>query len=374
MSSNRPSDAKEVISLRTYIIRRIVPYVAALTGITGLTVLLISFGVNRFCIGAGNPETERATYILGGGVCGVLVGLTIGVIVLLLMRMRNAASEPILRLLHEALERMRLGDVKPFRTNYAIAEIRRLAEIFDRLFRLQDERVAELAEILHSLNHSLGSPLFRLLDAAERLEAIGPEAKEIAAIIRETESVIDETVTMTVGIADNYSRINGAPPKPVDIPATVRAAVERHRAAAAEKHITMTLSVPEAPLVLMAHESRIGDIASNLVSNAVKYTPDGGHVTVTATNVPSLSSTTGAVTASIAVSDTGIGIEPQDAERIFRAGYRAEAARSVHGTGFGLALVRSIARSYGGDCTFVPNPTGGTTFTATMKLNKEISK
>ena len=76
-------------------------------------------------------------------------------------------------------------------------------------------------------------------------------------------------------------------------------------------------------------------------------------------------------TLTLAVSDTGIGIEPQDAERIFRAGYRAEAARSVHGTGFGLALVRSIARSYGGDCTFVPNPTGGTTFTATMKLEKE---
>ena len=371
MSSPRRYDAKEPISLRSYIIRKVVPYVTALTGITGLTVLLLAFGMNQFCNGTGSPGTERATYILGGGVCGVLVGLTIGVIVLLLMRMRNAAADPILCLLHEALERMRLGDVKPFRTDYAIAEIRRLAEIFDRLFRLQDERVAELAEILHSLNHSLGSPLFRLLDATERLEAIGPETKEIATIIRETESVIDETVSMTVGIADNYSRINGAPPKPVDVSATVRAAVERHRAAAAEKHITMTVSVPDAPLVLMAHESKIGDIASNLVSNAIKYTPEGGSVSVRI--VPSLSSATGAdkPTLTLAVSDTGIGIEPQDAERIFRAGYRAEAARSVHGTGFGLALVRSIARSYGGDCTFVPNPTGGTTFTATMKLEKQ---
>lgn len=365
MSSSRPSDAMEVISLRSYIIRRIVPYVAALTGITGLTVLLISFGVNRFCIGAGNPGTECATYILGGGVCGVLVGLTIGVIVLLLMRMRNAASEPILSLLHEALERMRLGDVKPFRTDYAIAEIRRLAEIFDRLFRLQDERVAELAEILHSLNHSLGSPLFRLLDAAERLEAIGPETKEIAAIIRETESFIDETVTMTVGIADNYSRINGAPTKPVDIPATVRFVVERHRAAADEKHIALTVSLPEKPFVLMAHESKVGDIVSNLLSNAIKYTPDGGSVTVAVRNAASLE---------IAVSDTGIGIREEDREKVFRAGYRAEEARSVHGTGFGLALVRSIARSYGGDCTFVPNPNGGTTFTATMTLEMENHK
>ena len=46
MSSSRPSDAREIISLRSYIIRKIVPYVAALTGITGLTVLFISFGVN----------------------------------------------------------------------------------------------------------------------------------------------------------------------------------------------------------------------------------------------------------------------------------------------------------------------------------------
>ena len=173
---------------------------------------------------------------------------------------------------------------------------------------------------------------------------------------------------MAVGIADNYSRINGAPPKPVDIPATVRAAVERHRAAAAEKHITMTVSVPETPLVLMAHESKIGDIASNLVSNAIKYTPEGGSVSVSI--VPPSALAGGDVALTLAVSDTGIGIEPQDAERIFRAGFRAAAARRVRGTGFGLALVRSIARSYGGDCTFVPNPTGGTTFTATMKLER----
>ena len=374
MSSPRRYDAKEPISLRSYIIRKVVPYVTALIGITGLTVLLVAFGVNQFCNGAGDVETERASYILGGGVCGVLVGLTIGVIVCLLMRMRNAAADPILCLLKEALERMRLGDVKPFRTDYAIAEIRRLAEIFDRLFRLQDERVAELQDLVHSVNHSLGGPLFRLLAAAEALESGAFDPKEIAKAIKEAEAAIDRIVTMALGIADNYSRINGSPAQPTDLVLVISEAVERHRAAAAGKRIALALSLPDGPLVRMAHDSKVSEIAANLVSNAIKYTPEGGRVSVALSTAPSSSSMTGADTATIAVSDTGIGIPEKDSERIFEAGFRSEAARSVSGTGFGLALVRSIARSYGGDCTFVPNLTGGTTFTATMTLEIESTK
>ena len=362
MSSLRPSDAKASVSLRSYIISKIVPYVTALIGITGLTVLFVAFGVSRLCDGADGLQTERVYFILGGGVCGVLVGLTVGVTVWLLMRMRNAAADPILCLLHEALERMRLGDVKPFRTDYAITELRRLAEIFDRLFRLQDERVAELQELVHSVNHSLGGPLFRLLAAAEALKSGTYDPAPLAKTIREAEAAIDRIVTMALMIADNYSRINGSPPRPTDLIAVVTEAVERHRATAAEKRIALSLSLPERPLVRMAHESKISEVTANLVSNAIRYTPDGGRVSISLINEAPVQ---------IVVSDTGFGIPKEDAERIFEAGFRSEAARSVHGTGFGLALVRSIARSYGGDCTFIPNPTGGTTFTATMNLEME---
>ena len=111
-----------------------------------------------------------------------------------------------------------------------------------------------------------------------------------------------------------------------------------------------------------------GDVAAlrrallNLVENAVKYTPPGGKV--------ELDLVTGDGRAMLTVSDTGIGIEPADAERIFEPFVRLDAARArdTGGAGLGLAIARSIVIAHGGTLTVESRPGSGSRFTIRLPL------
>jgi two-component system sensor histidine kinase VicK len=105
----------------------------------------------------------------------------------------------------------------------------------------------------------------------------------------------------------------------------------------------------------------------NLVGNALKYTTDGGRITI---NVE--------VTAKqllVAVADTGIGISPEDSERIFERFYRAKDPRvlKITGTGLGLTLAREVVRMHGGDITVESQIDQGSTFTMTLPVKLEAA-
>jgi signal transduction histidine kinase len=97
---------------------------------------------------------------------------------------------------------------------------------------------------------------------------------------------------------------------------------------------------------------------SNLLDNAIKYTPQGGLVKV------SVSENEAKVV--VSVKDTGCGISPSDLPRIFERFYRCDQSRSQAGIGLGLSLARAIARAHGGEITATSTPNQGSTFTATL--------
>ena len=97
---------------------------------------------------------------------------------------------------------------------------------------------------------------------------------------------------------------------------------------------------------------------SNLLDNAIKYTPCGGSVNV------SVSENDNQVT--LSVKDTGWGISPTDLPRIFERFYRCDQSRSQAGIGLGLSLARAIARAHGGDITATSTLNHGSTFTVTL--------
>jgi signal transduction histidine kinase len=94
---------------------------------------------------------------------------------------------------------------------------------------------------------------------------------------------------------------------------------------------------------------------SNLVDNAVRFTPDGGHITI--------SLRTNDNEARVVVEDNGCGIAPDHLPRIFDRFYRVDRSRGSEGTGLGLALVKSIAQLHGGSIDVVSHLGGGTRFT-----------
>ena len=109
--------------------------------------------------------------------------------------------------------------------------------------------------------------------------------------------------------------------------------------------------VPEAPVGL--HEQRLERVVRNLLDNAVKYTPEG-EVRVTLTVDDGF--------AELRVRDTGVGLEPEQLNRVFERFYRADNSRSreTGGTGLGLAIVRSLVEEVGGQVSLTSEPSKGT--------------
>jgi signal transduction histidine kinase len=120
----------------------------------------------------------------------------------------------------------------------------------------------------------------------------------------------------------------------------------------------------QRPLVVAGERARIATIVRNLIDNAVKFSPDGGNVLITGRADPETHR------ASIAVSDAGIGVAPEERARLFERFSRLSAAnrRGIEGTGLGLFLSRQIARLHGGDITMEGNTEGGSTFTLQLPL------
>jgi PAS domain S-box-containing protein len=134
-----------------------------------------------------------------------------------------------------------------------------------------------------------------------------------------------------------------------------------------EKQLELTLNLPPKLPVIRGDRDKMMLALHNLVGNALKYTPEGGRVTI---NVE--------VTAKqllVAIADTGIGISPEDAERIFERFYRAKDPRvaKITGTGLGLTLAREVVRMHGGDITVESQIDQGSTFTMTLPVKLEAA-
>jgi two-component system phosphate regulon sensor histidine kinase PhoR len=149
----------------------------------------------------------------------------------------------------------------------------------------------------------------------------------------------------------------------------VETAFEVLRHKAVQAGITLARDVaPDTP-ALDADEDRLEQALVNLVDNAIKYTPRGGHVTVAARALDpariaegvTLPSAAGIV--EITVSDTGIGVPPEDLPRLTERFYRVDKARSheLGGTGLGLAIVKHIVQAHGGSLHIESEPGRGTT-------------
>jgi PAS domain S-box-containing protein len=165
-------------------------------------------------------------------------------------------------------------------------------------------------------------------------------------------------------------------PESVDLAAVVRAAEETVRVTAAATGVEVVVDVPDGGLVVPGDAVRLGQACDNLVSNAVKFTPAGGRVTLAlraAWRTPD-----GAVVdspgdgdvpvAQLAVSDTGIGIPAGEQAQLFARFFRASTARrhAVPGVGLGLAITRAIAAAHDGTLEVASVEGRGTTFTLTL--------
>ena len=140
-----------------------------------------------------------------------------------------------------------------------------------------------------------------------------------------------------------------------------------YQALATEKSIVLEFNLPPKLPTLQADRDKIALALHNLVANAIKYTPTQGNVTVTAESSETQ--------VNIQVTDTGIGIAPDEQPRIFEKFYRSsdDRVRDVTGSGLGLGLAREVIGLHGGDITVDSQPDHGSTFTVTLPVQSEAA-
>jgi PAS domain S-box-containing protein len=165
-------------------------------------------------------------------------------------------------------------------------------------------------------------------------------------------------------------------PEDVDLGTVVRSAEETARVTAAAAGVEVVVEAPEDAIVVPGDAVRLGQACDNLVSNAVKFTPSGGRVTISLR--AGWQTPDGQVTADprpdavpvaqLAVSDTGIGIPTGEQGRLFTRFFRASTAQrnAVPGVGLGLAITKAITTAHGGTLDLLSAEGAGTTFTLTL--------
>src|SRR4029450_12641991 len=146
-----------------------------------------------------------------------------------------------------------------------------------------------------------------------------------------------------------------------NLPATLDNALTLVRERAARRGIALGLTVDERLEQIHADERKVRQVVLNLLSNAIKFTPEGGGIEVRAVPV------NGAV--EVPVTDTGVGIAPEDQEAIFEEFKQVgTAAMKVEGTGLGLALSRKFVELHGGRIWVKSELGAGSTFTFTIPM------
>ena len=149
----------------------------------------------------------------------------------------------------------------------------------------------------------------------------------------------------------------------IDVRDIAQLAIEGVAPDADQRHIAIQLQAPQS-VPMLADSNEIEIILNNLISNAVKYNRDGGKVDITL----SQDTATTSPRTTIQVADTGIGMTPDDAARLFNDFVRIKNEKTVHilGSGLGLSIVKKLARLYDGDVAVASEPDVGSTFTVVL--------
>jgi signal transduction histidine kinase len=219
---------------------------------------------------------------------------------------------------------------------------------------------------LYHVTHELRTPLTNIHAYTETLTKPGFDDEQTRkecynVIISETRrlSRLVEDILSISQLEVGTARMESGE---VDLVRLVRQMVQDNLGAADEKRIDLRLSLPPKVPKISGDKQRLSVLLNNLIGNAVKYTSEGGKVSVQVTVEERQ--------ISIAVSDTGIGISPEDQKNVFEKFYRAAAdpVQMVTGTGLGLALAREVARLHGGDIRLESELGKGSVFTVELPL------
>ncbi len=330
-----------------------------------------------------DPYTFRASAVANvAGLLAVvgLLALALAMVVAAVAARRFAAP---IRRLTDASRAIAEGDYtrrvpeNPSRTG--AAELAALS----RQFNAMAARLGESVEIIRrdrdrsrdflaDVSHELRTPIAALRTFNELLkEGASADPEAMAEFLESSAQQIDRLDWLATNLLELSKLDSGLvllDLRPDDLRACVESAVEQAQPAARRRGIELTTELPGHPLRIRHDPQRIGQVVSNLVGNALKFTARGGGVSVAVRPVDGADGEPGGDGARIIVADTGVGIDTAELPRIFDRFYRGSRANEARGSGsgLGLAIVKSIVDMHAGRVTVVSLIGRGSTFTVTL--------
>ncbi|MBB6670106.1 sensor histidine kinase [Cohnella nanjingensis] len=268
-----------------------------------------------------------------------------------------------LRKLVAAIERVAKGDLDVNVPVQSRDEYGKVIQTFNdmtlRLREAEDARKRLVADVAHELRTPLSIMQLKLENAQQTGQYVPPEM-----LLR----LHDEVIRLGLFVEDLHvlslaeaGRL-ALDCKPLDLSARLEQVVDDVKMEAEENGLEMRFYSNTRPVTVMADARRITQVFINLLTNAIRYTPEGGKISVV---IEDKVLDRNAVYTCVSVIDTGIGIPAEELAHLFDRFYRVEKARSRHtgGTGLGLSIAHHLVRAHGGFIRVVSEPDQGTTFT-----------
>ena len=262
---------------------------------------------------------------------------------------------------HELVVKARVSAVVDAGGNY-IGRVLALRDV------TTEREIADMKnEFVSTVSHELRTPLTSIKGYVDLIldGSAGPineVQEEFLGIVKENSDRLVELINEMLDISRIESGRVHLRVEPLDMADSIEGAVDTFRAVLSQADRTIDVQVPEHLPLVVADADRVGQVLINLISNALKYSPGGGQVTVNAKHSGDF--------VVVSVTDQGLGISREDQKRLFTKFYRVDTAmtREIGGTGLGLSICKTIIELLGGEIGVTSKPGKGSTFWFSVPL------